>query len=193
MLILPVGAYAQIAANGANTSPKAKKNFYSNTYYLDYKTKDDVYKIAKNFFDLNKMSSSMQYGNMVAHFSVPYRSSTLPCTIEGDIVIHGWDGKTMIEFTNLKYMLAYDDKDCSKTGDLSALYTCSHHRIAITDLRNRVDNYTGTISKKYGAYINKINSPDGFKYYAYDYGPKAHMTYPPKGKGKKPMNNQHKH
>jgi hypothetical protein len=179
MLILMLCIPILVPAQTNTASDSSKKNFYRKNYDLDYKKKDEVQKIAQSFLASVCMVGTVQYGNVVSHFSLPYKSSNKSClsvTVNGDVVIHAWDNKTAIEFTNLTYTLPQDGGSCSKTGDLSTLYNCSKCRIGVTDLQNEVTNYASTISTKYGNYIHKINGPDGYKLYAFDYGPSTHFN-----------------
>jgi len=187
---MPMWSFAQTNMAPATPTTAAKKSFYSKDYEVYYKTKDDVTKIAQNFMASICMVGTTQYGDIVSHFSMPYQSPNHGClnlTVTGDVIIHAWNNKTGIEFKNMNYTLNNDNSKCTKSGDLNSLYNCSSCRISIANLKAAVDNYTGTIAKKYGTYIAKINSPEGYKLYAYDYGPKGHFEYaaPKETKGAK--------
>jgi hypothetical protein len=194
MVCLPILVSAQTSGT---TTDNSTKNFYSKSYDLDYKKQDEVQKIAQNFLSSVCMVGTLQSGVVVSHFSLPYSTTKKGClsvTVTGDVLIHAWDNKTQIEFVNLRYTLPQDGGSCSKTGELKSLYNCSKCRIDVTDLQNDVDNYTSNISTKYGNYIHKINGPDGYKLYAFDYGPGTHfdeasfydMKYGKHAKDKKP-------
>lgn len=171
-------SFAQTSTPAATT--EAPKNFYSKDYEVYYKTTDDIKQIAQNFMASVCMVGAVQGDVVTSHFSMPYKSPNNGClsvTIEGDVLIYAWNNKTAIEFKNMKYTMNNEKTSCEKSGELSTLYNCSSCRISIAKLKDAVNNYTGTIAKKYGVYIAKINSPDGYKIYSYDYGPQAHMTY----------------
>ncbi len=201
MVCLPMWSLAQTSTTTPATTT-AKKSFYSKEYEVYYKTKEDVAKIAQNFLASVCLVGSPQYGDIVSRFSMPYKSPNNGClsvNVTGDVVIHAWDNKTGIEIKNLAYTLNNDNNNCAKTGELTALYNCTNCRISAEKLKEAVDNYTGNIAKKYGVYIAKINSPDGYKLYSYDYGPKGHFEYASsktpntKGvKGKQPASMQNK-